>query len=77
MKKNFMDYARELICTYPGKTSSEYAAMALEIDPGLSNAVKVTPEFSLSTTLDKQVRDGMEKGIRREKINGEFHYFPK
>lgn len=76
MKRGFMDLAVTIIEEYPGLTAKEVAQEALGSDSNLSDAQKTPPEQSLATTLDKQVRTGAEKRIRRERIKGVYRFFP-
>ena len=74
MKRGFMDLAVEIIKDYPGKTALEIAQEALEFNRDLSDAQD--REHSLASTLNKGVQTGQEKRIRRERISGEYRYFP-
>lgn len=74
MKRGFMEVAVNLIFRCPGRTDEEYAKMALESNPDLSDAKD--PIFSLKTTLAKQVRTKGEKRVTRERIDGKFLYSP-
>jgi hypothetical protein len=75
MKKGFMDWLRGgYLETCPGLTAEEYAR-----DGYFEGCVKSDAkdqEFSLASTLMKQVRDGKEAFIRRELIGKKYHYFP-
>jgi len=74
MKQGFMDHvATILIPEFPGATSLWYAKAYLE-EGGSSDAKH--PEQSLANTLNKQVKEGREKRIRRERIKGVYCYFP-
>ena len=74
MKKGFMKWLRGgFIQTYPGLTAKEYADQALKGDVPTDAENEIQ---SLSTTLMKQVREGKEPGIRRERIGGKDRYFP-
>ena len=75
MKKGFMDFvAISLIPDCPGHTSEWYAREYLNLFPDSSDAKD--PVQSLANTLDKQVREGREKRIKRKRIGGIYLYFP-
>lgn len=75
MKSGFMDFvATRLIPDSPGQTARWYAREYLQLGDNLSDAKN--PEESLANTLDKQVRQGREKRVRRERIAGSYHFFP-
>ena len=75
MKKGFMELvATRLVVESPGKTAEQYAGDAL--DKGLVFSDARDPVQSLANTLAKQVREGREKRIRRERIDGAYRYFP-
>ena len=75
MKKGFMDFvARRLIPDFPGQTAQWYAEQYLQLEDNGSDAKD--PVQSLANTLDKQVREGREKRIRRERKGGVYRYFP-
>ncbi len=73
MNRGFMDLAVEIIREYPGLTSLEVAREAL--DSGVISSSAENPEQSFATTLNKQVQTGLEKRIRRERVNGIYRYF--
>ena len=75
MKSGFMDFvATRLILDNPGQTARWYAREYLQLGDNLSDAKN--PEESLANTLDKQVRQGKESRIRRERIDGKYRFFP-
>lgn len=75
MKSGFMDrVATRLIPDHPGQTARWYAYEYLQLGDNLSDAKN--PEESLANTLDKQVREGRERRVRRERIGGRYRYFP-
>jgi len=75
MKTGFMDFAAtRLIPDNPGQTARWYAREYLQLGNNLSDARN--PEESLANTLDKQVREGKELRVRREKIGGRYRFFP-
>ena len=75
MKSGFMNFvATKLIPDHPGQTARWYAKQYLQLGDNLSTAKN--PEESLANTLDKQVRQGREKQVRRERIAGSYCYFP-
>ena len=74
MKRGFMDLAVEIIKDYPGLTALKIAREALDFNSNLSDAQD--SEHSLASTLNKGVQTGQEKRIRRERISGEYRYFP-
>jgi len=75
MKKGFMDFLTvSLIPDCPGNTSEWYAREYLRLFPDSSDAKD--PVRSLANTLDKQVREGREKLIKRKRIGGIYLYFP-
>lgn len=73
MGTGFMEYVRSIIKDFPGQTAEWYAEKALH--SGIVSSAE-NPAQSLANTLDKQVREGKERDIRRERIGGKFHYFP-
>jgi hypothetical protein len=75
MKTGFMDVVvNSIIPSHPGETAQWYATEFLQDKDNQSGAKY--PVQSLANTLDKQVRNGKEPRIRRERIRGKFHYFP-
>jgi len=75
MKSGFTDFvATRLIPDHPGHTARWYAREYLRIGGKLSDAKN--PEESLANTLDKQVREGREKRVRRERVDGRNCFFP-
>ncbi|MFH1088060.1 MAG: hypothetical protein V1737_05685 [Chloroflexota bacterium] len=74
MQKGFMKAVLPLIRANPGLSAEEYASIALERDPELS--VSKNPNFSLSTTLRKEVREGRRPEIKAITVNGKLHFFP-
>ncbi len=75
MKRGFMDFiATRLIPDYPGQTAVWYAREYLKLFNDGSDAKN--REQSLASTLNKGVQTGQEKRIRRERISGEYRYFP-
>lgn len=76
MRKGFMDFvATRLIPESPGGTAEWYAKEYVELfGKDASDAKK--PVQSLASTLAKQVREGREKRVRRERIGGEYRFFP-
>lgn len=75
MQKGFMKWLRDYIQACPGLTAEEYAQDGYHEGYAKSDAQK-DEVFSLASTLMKQVRDGKEPHIRRERIGGNYHYFP-
>ena len=73
MKRGFMDLAVTIIENFPGLTAIEVAREAR--DSGIVSSDAKNPEQSFATTLNKQVQTGLEKRIRRERINGVYRYF--
>ena len=75
MKSSFMDYVRNtLIQEHPGKTARWYAKQYLELGHYLNDS-KI-PVESLTNALERHIGLGREQSIRREKIDGVFHYYP-
>lgn len=75
MKSGFTEFtATRLIPDSPGKTAQEYAREYLQLGDNLSDAEN--PVESLANTLDKQVREGREKRVRRERVAGKYRFFP-
>lgn len=75
MARGFMEFARSLICgDFPGQTAEWYAEEGL--DSGLVSSDAKNPVQSLANTLAKQVRQGREPRIRRERVGGKCLYFP-
>lgn len=75
MKSGFTDFvATRLIPDHPGHTARWYAREYLRIGGKLSDAKN--PEESLTNTLDKQVREGREIRVRRERVDGRNCFFP-
>ena len=75
MKSGFTDFvATRLIPDYPGQTARWYAREYLQLGDKMSDAKN--PEESLANTLDKQVREGRETRVRRERVGGKYCYFP-
>ena len=75
MKSGFTDFvATRLIPDYPGQTARWYAREYLQLGDKMSDARN--PEESLANTLDKQVREGRETRVRRERVGGKYCYFP-
>ena len=75
MKSGFMDFvATRLIPDHPGQTARWYAREYLQLGDNLSDAKN--PEDSLANTLDKQVREGKEKRVSRERVEGRYRFFP-
>lgn len=75
MKKGFMDVvATSIIPQFPGETARWYAEEYLQIGDNLSDAKD--PVQSLANTLDKQVREGKEPRIKRQRVDGKYRYFP-
>jgi len=73
MKRGFMDVvATSIIPAFPGETARWYAEEYLQDN----NSDAKDPVQSLANTLDKQVREGKEQRIRRERIGGIYRYFP-
>ena len=74
MKKGFMEFvATNLVPDFPGYTARWYAEQYLELDPNGSDAEQ--PVQSLANTLSKQVLEGREKRIRRERVGGVYRFF--
>jgi len=69
-----LEVARRLIHEMPGRTDGEYATIGVKRVLARSNAKD--PVQSLATTLSQAVRMGRMRGIKREKVDGKFHYFP-
>ena len=75
MKSGFTDFvATRLVPDHPGQTARWYAEQYLELGDKLSDSP--TPVQSLANTLQKQVKTGREKRIRRERVGGQYRYFP-
>ena len=74
MKKGFMRWVRDYIQSFPGLTAEEYSLDALEYEYARSDAGDSVG--SLATTLHKQVREGKEPLIRRDKIGDKYRFFP-
>lgn len=75
MKKGFMDVvATSIIPSFPGEIARFYAQEYLQLGDNLSDSKD--PVQSLANTLDKQVREGKDLRIRRERIGGIYRYFP-
>jgi Arc/MetJ-type ribon-helix-helix transcriptional regulator len=75
MKSGFTDFvATRLIPDHPGQTARWYAREYLQLGDKMSDAKN--PEESLANTLDKQVREGKETRVRRERVGGRYRYFP-
>ena len=75
MKSGFTDFvATRLIPDHPGHTARWYAREYLRLGGKLSDARN--PEESLANTLDKQVRDGRETRVRRQRVDGRNCFFP-
>ncbi|MBI2328099.1 MAG: hypothetical protein HYU85_00320 [Chloroflexi bacterium] len=74
MKRGFMELAVEIVKKYPGLTAQEVAEEALGSSSDLSDSKN--PLQSLETTLDKQVREGREPRIIRERFEGKYRFFP-
>lgn len=73
MKRGFMDVvATSIIPASPGETARWYAEEYLHDNKSDAK----DPVQSLANTLDKQVREGKEPRIRRERIGGVYRYFP-
>lgn len=73
MKRGFMDVvATSIIPAFPGETARWYAEEYLQDNESDAE----NPIQSLANTLDKQVREGKESRIRRERIGGVYRYFP-
>jgi hypothetical protein len=76
MKLGFMEHvAKILILEFPGQTAEWYAKAYLK-EAGQNGSDAKNPVESLANTLSKQVKTGNEKRIKREKVNGIYHYFP-
>lgn len=77
MTKGFTDFvATTLVPEHPGQTASWYAWEYLQLGDNFSNSSRAkNPVQSLANTLDKQVREGKEPRIRRERIGGVYRYF--
>jgi Arc/MetJ-type ribon-helix-helix transcriptional regulator len=73
MNRGFMDLAVKILENYPGLTALEVAKEAL--GSKIITSTAENPEQSFATTLDKQVRTGSEKRIRRERVEGVYKYF--
>lgn len=74
MKKGFMKWLRGgCIQDFPGLTAKEYAEFALA---GYAPSDARDEIQSLATTLMKQVREGREPHIRRDRIGSKYRYFP-
>ena len=70
-----MDYvATILIPDFPGETARWYAEKYLQEHPNIGSDAKY-PVQSLANTLDKQVREGKERRVRRERVNGIYRFF--
>jgi len=78
MKKGFMKWLHGYIQDFPGLTAEQYAEDGYGYEYVESDAKGRDKEkvFSLASTLMKQVRDGKEPHIRRERIGKKYHYFP-
>ena len=74
MKRGFMDLAVEIIKDYPGLTAEEVAQEAL--GSGIVSSDSKNPVQSFATTLSKQVREGSDKRVRRDRIEGKYRFFP-
>lgn len=75
MKSGFTDFvATRLVPDHPGQTARWYAREYLQLGDKVSDAKN--PEESLANTLDKQVREGKETRVRRERVGGRYCYFP-
>ena len=73
MKRGFMDVvATSIIPAFPGETARWYAEEYLHDNKSDAK----DPVQSLANTLDKQVREGKEQRIRRERVGGIYRYFP-
>ena len=77
MKKGFMKWVRNYIEVCPGLTAEDYAGDGYYEEYAKSDARNGDQVFSLASSLMKQVRDGKEPHIRRERIGGNLRYFPK
>ena len=76
MRRGFTDFAATiLIPDFPGETARWYAEKYLQ-ERGESSSDARVPLQSLATTLEKQVREGREKRVRRARIDGAYRYFP-
>lgn len=76
MKREFMKWLRNYIEVCPGLTAEEYARDGYWEGYVKSDAKNGDQVFSLASSLMKQVRDGKEPHIRRERIGGKLRYFP-
>ncbi len=75
MKTGFMDFAAtRIIPEMPGHTARWYANEYLQLGSNLSDAKDTIA--SLANTLEKQVRTGREKRVRREHVNGKYMFYP-
>jgi len=74
MKKGFMKWVRDYMQVCPGLTAEKYAQDGYH--EGYVETDAENQEFSLASTLMKQVRDGKESHIRRERIGRKLYYFP-
>ena len=76
MRRGFTDYAATiLIPDFPGETARWYAEKYLQ-EPGNTGSDARDKVQSLASTLDKQVREGRERRVRRDRINGLYRFFP-
>jgi len=76
VKKGFTDFAVGiLIPDFPGQTALWYAEKYLE-EVGSNGSDAKDQKRSLANTLDKQVREGKETRVKRERIDGKNCYFP-
>jgi len=68
------EVAPGLIRRHPGQPSRFYARMALDLKLAGSDAVN--PEYSLASTLAKEVREGRLREIEVKRIGRSLRYFP-
>lgn len=68
------EVAPGLIRQHPGQPSRFYARMALDLKLAGSDALE--PEYSLASTLAKEVREGRLREIEVRKIGRSLRYFP-
>ena len=75
MRKGFTyTVAPDLVRADPGRRGEEYADMAIR--KGLAASDAKDPVQSLASSLAKEVREGRQKQIRREKDGSAIRYYP-
>src|SRR5437660_11992490 len=74
MAKGFKRIVPSLVAEKPGLTSTDYARLALE--RGLVSSNATDPVFSLSSTLEKEFREGRLPELRMERVDGRRTFRP-